>query len=100
MFVIKPVGSLLSFSTSSTQYLSLISCLIGRKGTKMGYCLSLIVPWMLRYVMSWFRTSSLRIHSVASFVLSSSSRLPELKLRTALTLILMLLGLSSALSSL
>jgi hypothetical protein len=62
----------------------------------MGYCLSLIVPWMLRYVMSWLRVSSLRIQSVASFEFSSSSRLPELRLRMALTSILTFSGLSSA----
>ena len=49
---IDPVGILLSFSISSIQSLLVMSCLMGRKGTRMGYCLSLIVPWMFRYVMS------------------------------------------------
>jgi hypothetical protein len=96
MFIIKPVSSLLLFSISSTQSLSAMLCLMGRKGTRMGYCLSFIVPWMLRYVMSWMQTLSLQIHLVASFVLSSSSRLLELRLRTALNSILMFLGLLSA----
>ena len=49
---IDPVGILLSFSISSIQSLLVMSCLMGRKGTRMGYCLSLIIPWMFRYVMS------------------------------------------------
>ena len=62
----------------------------------MGYCLFLIAPWMLRYIINWLQTSSVHIQSVASLELNSSSRLPELRRRMVLILTSMLSGLLSA----
>jgi hypothetical protein len=45
---IEPEGILLSFLMISIHSLLVMSCLMGKNGTSMGYCLSLIMPWMLR----------------------------------------------------
>jgi hypothetical protein len=92
-----PNGFLFLFSMVSIQFLSVMSCLTGRNGTRMGYCLFLIAPWMLRYIMNWLWTSSEWIQSAASLILNSSRKLPQLRRRMAFISISMLSGLPSAL---
>ena len=63
---------------------------------RTGYCRSFIVPWTFRRVMSWARMSSVHIQFVASLLLSSRRRELVWRWRTVFTVVSILLGLSSA----